>query len=239
MERFRTYVDMERVSRHGCVAHTGWPYVPTEKVSALLRKTGWVNYKLAIGVSVGMFKTPLQLRWVQQLKAGEYDPSVGELFDGISLDEGQNYLLVVSNLHEGLRSGSAYTMHNDTLLHNRYFDETLWRYRQLYMPPSPLWSLQPAARPTGPSRQASDKRPAETPPDDEPGAKFVDNHSHQPAGGSSGMWVDTDAHQSLTANLAALRRLITTRMPSRAGDAGLGGSQSQLDCMSQVLRTLA
>ena len=29
------------------------------------------------------------------------------------------------------------------------------------------------------------------------------------------------------------------RMPSRAGDAVLGGSQSQLDCMSQMLRTLA
>jgi hypothetical protein len=28
------------------------------------------------------------------------------------------------------------------------------------------------------------------------------------------------------------------RMPSRAGDAVLGGSQSQLDCMSQMLRTL-
>jgi hypothetical protein len=201
MERVRTYVDMERVSRYGVITHTGWPYVPTEKVSALLRKTGWFPYKLAIGVSIGMFETPLQLRWVQQLKAGEYDPSVGELFDGISLDEGQNYLLLVSNLHEGLRAGSAYTRDNEKLLHNRYFDEALWRYRQLYMPPSPLWPHQPAARPTGPSRQASDKRPAETPPDDEPGAKFVDNHSHQPAG-------------------------------------GIGGSQSQLDCMSQMLKSI-
>jgi hypothetical protein len=201
MERVRTYVDMERVNRDGVFTHTGWSYVPTEKVSALLRKTGWLSYKLAIGVSRGILQTPLHLRWVQQLKAEEYDPSVGELFDGISLDEGQNYLLVVSNLHEGLKAGSTYTMHNEELLHNRYFEEALWRYRELYMPPSPLWSHQPAARPTGPSRQASDKRPAETPPDDEPGAKFVDNHSHQPAG-------------------------------------GIGGSQSQLDYMSQMLRTL-
>lgn len=200
------YINMERVGRNSDITHTGWPYIPTEKVSALLRKTKWFSYKLAIGVSTGMFGNPLKLRWTtKQLKAGEYDPSLGELFDGISLDQGQSYFLMVSNLHEGLKGGSAYTMDLGNLSHNRYLQEALWRYRQLYMPPSPLWPHEAATRPTGPShivyiRQPSDKRPAETPPDDEPGAK--------------------------------------RRMPSGAGDASLGGSQGQLECMSQILLTL-
>jgi len=176
------YINMERVSRYAVITHTGWPYVPTEKVSALLYKTGWFTYKLAIGVQRGMFETPLQLRWTRQLKPGEYDPSLGELFDGITLESGQVYFLMVSNLHEGLKDVGIRDQHR------RYFDEALWRYRQLYMPGS-----APAC-PTGPSlieyiNQPS-KTPPETPPDDEP------------AGGG---------HIRLKANLDALRLLITTR----------------------------
>ena len=177
---------MERVSEYAVITHTGWPYVPTEKVAALLQKTGWFAYKLAIGVQTGMFQSPLQLQWTtKQLKVGEYDPSVAELFDGISLQHGESYFLMVSNLHKGLKN----TSRRDE--YRTYFDEALWRYRDLYMPRS-------AMTPTAPSliqyiHQESDKRPAETPPEGEPAA------------GSRAKLNNTDSKQSLAANLAALR----------------------------------
>jgi len=183
----RVYINMERVNRYAIITHTGWPYVPTEKVSALLRKTGWFplavgfTYKLAIGLQTGMFQVPLKLRWTTEITA-EHDPSLAELFDGISLDHGQSYFLLFSNLHEGLKRGSVYRTDHGQMSPNQDFAEALWRYRDLYMP----------AAPTGPSRivyiqQPSDKRPAEAPPDGQPATKFT----------------------ATTADLAALRRLLT------------------------------
>lgn len=184
------YINMERVSRYAIITHTGWLYVPTEKVSALLRKTGWFQYKLAIGIQKEEYQPPLKLRWTRQLTA-EYDPSLAELFDGISLDHGQNYFLMVSHLHEGLKAGAAYTRDEERMSPDPNFSEALWRYRDLYMP-TPGRDLYMPPAPTGPSRivymrQPSDKRPAEAPPDGQPGAKFPDTG----------------------ADLAALRRLLT------------------------------
>jgi len=102
-DRRVVYVFTEKMGRTGCITTTGWPYTVGEKVSAILNKTwgdgsrpdGWRTYRLAYGVKK-IRSRPTQLKWVDL--SPPYDPTMEELFDGISLRPEEDYYLLISIL---------------------------------------------------------------------------------------------------------------------------------------------
>jgi len=148
---------MEKVSRVALKSSTGWRYNPTEKVSELLEKTSrfndWRDYRLAYGVCTKKFNDPLKLKWATPLSA-QYDPSCEELFNGIHLEQGQNYFLLISQLAEGLRDPEV----RDDPDNVERFKNCTWRYRDLY--------ITPATRPDAPTLLGpSAKSPPDAPAD--------------------------------------------------------------------------
>ena len=72
------YVNMERVTATAISETTGWPYAPSEKVTALMGKMptwwDWRRHRLAYGAQAG-YADPTQLQWARPI-TGDYDPTV-------------------------------------------------------------------------------------------------------------------------------------------------------------------
>jgi hypothetical protein len=110
---------------------------------AASRFTDWRDYRLAYGVCTKKFNDPLKLKWATPLSA-QYDPSCEELFNGIYLEQGQNYFLLISQLAEGLRDPEV----RDDPDNAERFKNCTWRYRDLYITPATTRPDAPGFRQT-------------------------------------------------------------------------------------------
>jgi hypothetical protein len=158
---------MEKVTGIAHISQTEWNYDPTEKVSELLQKTAgfldWRNYRLAYGVQVDIRDFPLKLKWATPLSV-QYDPSCEQLFNGIHLDQGQNYFLLISRLAAGLRDLSIRN-HPDSVSNFQYCLSRYWDLYKGTMTTKPIYK-PPATQPdTVPFLGPSAKRPSDPPAD--------------------------------------------------------------------------
>ena len=120
-------VNMEKLNAWGLQTRTGWGHInPTEKVSHLFDRSGgwgdWRHYRLAYGVQKGR-ANPTQLKWALEFTP-EYDPTIKELFRGITLKEGECYFTLSSRLDVKNRDVEAC---------KRYVEDALYRFQDLYM----------------------------------------------------------------------------------------------------------
>ena len=101
------HVHMEYISKFGNITRTGWLYDPSEKISALLQKTFpmWSDCRLAYGVQFQESGPILKLKSATPISA-TYAPSAQEFFKDTHLTSGDNYYLLISQLHIGLRDFS-------------------------------------------------------------------------------------------------------------------------------------
>ena len=141
-------VNMEKLNAWGLQTTTGWGHInPTEKVSHLFDRSdwwgGWRHYRLAYGVQKGR-ANPTQLDWADAFTP-EYDPTIEELFRGITLEEGECYFTLISRLDVNNRHVAAC---------KRYVEEALYRFQDLYMhmpaPASAAAVEHDASRPASP-----------------------------------------------------------------------------------------
>ena len=154
-------MNMEKLNAWGLQTRTGWGHInPTEKVSHLFDRSdwwgGWRHYRLAYGVQKGRAK-PTQLKWADEFTP-EYDPTIKELFRGITLKEGECYFTLISRLDVNNRHVEAC---------KRYVEEALYRFQDLYMhmpaPASAAAVEHDAIRPTsGGSHHRKRKHPSDT-----------------------------------------------------------------------------
>jgi hypothetical protein len=159
-------IRMEKVTGIAHISQTEWNYDPTEKVSELLTKTSgfhdWRNYRLAYGVQVEIRDFPLKLKWATPLSV-QYDPSCEQLFNGIHLDQGQNYFLLISRLAAGLRDLSIRN-HPDSVSNFQYCLSRYWDLYKGTMTTKPIYKPPPflgpsAKRPPDPHADVGAKRP--------------------------------------------------------------------------------
>ena len=123
-------VNMERVDPFGILANTGWNNVSvTQKVSVLCDNTGgwrhWRTYRLAYGVQIENRK-PTKLKWVAKQITAKYDPTIEELFEGITLENGESYYLLISKLDVNNRL-------QDQAEDKERVETALIRFQDLYM----------------------------------------------------------------------------------------------------------
>ncbi len=148
---------MERVTALGNQTVTGCDYVTvTEKVSALLDRTdgflGWRSGRLAYGVQEDR-KPPTQLQWAHKPLSAEYDPSIQELFAGVSLKHGEQYYLLVSMLDVKISHQPA-VQYTDEWYRQERIKNMVYRFRELYMSKAP--KMAAAIRPNNERRHGSE-----------------------------------------------------------------------------------
>ncbi len=113
MSDIHALVNTEKIGRTGVITSTGCRYSMRDKVSSILnrmwgdgsRPNGWKTYRLAYGVQKLTGK-PTRLKRVDL--SPPYDPTMEELFNNISLKEGDRYYLVISILDVNNRYDKNY-----------------------------------------------------------------------------------------------------------------------------------
>ena len=133
-------VSMERVTAMGNLMVTGCDNVAVAgKVSALLDRTngflGWRAGRLAYGVQEYM-KLPTQLQWADKPLSAEYDPSIQELFAGVSLKHGEQYYLLVSEIDVKISHQPA-VQYMDEWDRQERIKNIVYRFQELYMSKAP------------------------------------------------------------------------------------------------------
>jgi hypothetical protein len=115
----------------------------TWKVSALLDRlygvNMWQTYRLAYGLQVD-HKKPTSLRWAAHAITAQYDPTIQELFAGITPTHGQSHYLLISKLDVRL----LYQLSDDPMSYDKMTKDQillrLYELQDLYMhmpPPQP------------------------------------------------------------------------------------------------------
>lgn len=102
------YVAMESVDSEGVIKYIAKPYDGDKRVEALLTETwgadtwnGWQSngYRLGYGVLYSAISDPRMLQWVEPVLSNEYNPTFHELFQNITLRQGEAYYLLISKLN--------------------------------------------------------------------------------------------------------------------------------------------
>jgi hypothetical protein len=124
------------ITAMGNLTDTGYDSVAVaEKVSALLDRTngflGCRTGRLAYGVQEHR-KPPTQLQWADKPLSAEYDPSIQELFAGVSLKHGDEYYLLVSKLDVKI-SHQPVVQYTDEWYRQERIKEMVYRFRELYV----------------------------------------------------------------------------------------------------------
>lgn len=96
-----------------------------QKVGALLTEMygeTWNEYRLAYGAQIHMEK-PRGLCWMNTRIGLEYDPTIGDVFTNIVLQENENYYLLLTRLDP---------RHKDNELYSSAVQRALYRFHELY-----------------------------------------------------------------------------------------------------------